>query len=406
MPSVPPTSHSKPTPPPGSTSFRLITPDSGDSAPNNTDNVGTVISSSSGHSEDWDKLPGQHFAHYEVLEPIGAGGMATVFRAKDLNLGRIVALKILPRQSANDTELLARFRQEALSSALLNDDRIARVYFFGEDRGVHFIAFEYVEGLNLRQIIESRGPLSEVDSTRLILEVAHGMAHAASRNVVHRDLKPSNIIVGPSGHAKIVDMGLARRLDVQADHLTQSGVTLGTFDYVAPEQAIHPRDADIRSDIYSLGCTFYHALTGRAPVPEGTAAFKLHHHQHVQPADPRSIRPNLHFEVVDILARMMQKSPEMRYQTPQELIDDLTSVSLLLNSDAHGVELSRTRVSKHNLPHWGFATVLSAAVMAVICLVVFVHFQSAPDRAVPGQLVPSRAPVLPGASNSSLEAKN
>ncbi|MFL5330523.1 MAG: serine/threonine-protein kinase [Gemmataceae bacterium] len=405
MPSVPPASPSNPTPPPGATSFRLVAPDSGDSVPN-TDNVRTVISSSSGNGEDWDKLPGQHLAHYEVLEPIGSGGMATVFRAKDENLGRTVALKILPRQSANDPELLARFRQEALSAARLNDDRIARVYFFGEDRGINFIAFEYIEGLNLRQVIDSRGPLPEAEAARLILEVAQGLAHAVSRNVVHRDLKPSNIIVDPHGHAKIVDMGLARRLDVQADHLTQSGVTLGTFDYVAPEQAIHPRDADVRSDIYSLGCTFYHALTGQAPVPEGTAAFKLHHHQHVQPADPRSFRPNLHGEVVDILVRMMHKSPEMRYQTPQELIEDLTHVTLILNSDRHEVELSRARVSRSNLPRWAFATVLSAAVIVVICLVAFVHFQSSPDPAVPGKLIPSRATTVPGTSSTSVERNN
>src|SRR5213593_2572868 len=125
-----------------------------------------------------------------------------------------------------------------------------------------------------------------------MLQVATGLAHAASRGVVHRDIKPSNIIITPAGRAKIVDMGLARRTDGPADRLTQSGVTLGTFDYISPEQALEPRQADARSDIYSLGCTFYHALTGQPPVPEGTAAKKLQAHQHIDPLDPRAINPN------------------------------------------------------------------------------------------------------------------
>src|SRR6185503_9916384 len=130
------------------------------------------------------------------------------------------------------------------------------------------------------------------------------LAHAAERGVVHRDIKPSNILITPDGRAKIVDMGLARQLEMSADGgLTQSGVTLGTFDYISPEQALDPRRADVRSDIYSLGCTFYHALTGRPPVPEGTAAKKLHAHQHTDPLDPRQIKADIPDELVVILAR-------------------------------------------------------------------------------------------------------
>src|SRR5262245_61208312 len=148
------------------------------------------------------------------------------------------------------------------------------------------------------------------EALHYMLQVAAGLAHAAARGVVHRDIKPSNIIVTPSGRAKLVDMGLARSLERHRDDgLTQSGVTLGTFDYISPEQALEPRDADVRSDIYSLGCTFYHMLTGRPPVPEGTAAKKLHHHQHVKPTDPRSFVPDLPLDVVLILDRMMAKRP-------------------------------------------------------------------------------------------------
>src|SRR5205823_4881759 len=141
-------------------------------------------------------------------------------------------------------------------------------------------------------------------------QVALGLAHAHERGVIHRDIKPSNIIITPDGKAKIVDMGLARHLDAhgQADGgVTQSGVTLGTFDYISPEQALEPRTADGRSDIYSLGCTFYHVLTGQPPVPEGTAARKLHHHQNIGPVDPRQLNPQIPDEVAGILARMIAK---------------------------------------------------------------------------------------------------
>src|SRR5205085_10082929 len=149
-----------------------------------------------------------------------------------------------------------------------------------------------------------------------LLQIATGLAHAASRGVVHRDIKPSNIIITPSGRAKLVDMGLARSLGtLDKRQLTQSGVTLGTFDYISPEQALEPRDADVRSDIYSLGCTFYHMLHGQPPVPEGTAARKLQHHQHVKPTDPRELVGGLPDAVVAVLGRMMAKRPQDRYQT-------------------------------------------------------------------------------------------
>src|SRR5208283_2314250 len=138
----------------------------------------------------------------------------------------------------------------------------------------------------------------------------------------------SNILITPTGRAKLVDMGLARSLEPQDNQeLTQSGVTLGTFDYISPEQALEPREADVRSDIYSLGCTFYHVLTGKSPVPEGTAARKLHHHQHVLPTDPRELNPDIPDEVAAILARMMAKDPGQRYQRPEHLVQHLLQVT-------------------------------------------------------------------------------
>lgn len=272
-------------------------------------------------------LRGRRLAHFELIEPIGVGGMAAVIRACDTQLDRQVALKILPPEMAVDPENIRRFHQEARAAARLDHENIARVFFCGDDQGLHFIAFEFVEGENLRMLLDRRGPLPVPEAVHYLLQITLGLVHASSRGVVHRDIKPSNLIITPDGRAKLVDMGLARSLNpLGSADLTQSGVTLGTFDYISPEQALEPRDADVRSDIYSLGCTFYQIVTGQSPVPEGTAAKKLHHHQHVPPVDPRELNPAVPDELAAILSRMMAKDPRDRYQDPLHLakhVDDL-----------------------------------------------------------------------------------
>jgi serine/threonine protein kinase len=272
-------------------------------------------------------LRGRTLAHFELIAPIGVGGMAAVLRARDTQLDRSVALKILPPDMANDPENVRRFLHEARAAAKLDHENIARVFFCGEDQKLHFIAFEFVEGDNLRSILQRRGQLPVAEAVRYILQIATGLEHAASRGVVHRDVKPSNIIITPTGRAKLVDMGLARSMEPQTDQLTHSGVTLGTYDYISPEQALEPREADARSDIYSLGCTFYHMLTGHPPVPEGTAAKKLHHHQHVAPADPRQLNPRIPDDIALILGKMMAKNPKDRYQRPVHLVQHLMQVA-------------------------------------------------------------------------------
>ncbi len=280
-------------------------------------------------------LRGRILAHFELIEPIGVGGMAAVIRARDLQLDRLVALKILPPEMADDPENVRRFHQEARAAAKLDHENIARVFFCGEDQRLHFIAFEFVEGVNLRTLLERRGRLPVPEAVHYMLQIATGLAHAASRGVVHRDIKPSNIIISPNGRAKLVDMGLARNMGPHDDRaLTQSGVTLGTFDYIAPEQAMDPREADVRSDIYSLGCTFYHMLTGQPPVPEGTAARKLHHHQHVAPVDPRQLNPDIPDDVAAILVRMMAKDPKDRYQRAEHLVQHLIQMAQKLGAIA------------------------------------------------------------------------
>jgi hypothetical protein len=312
---------------PASPSIDLFT----DGAPA-SDDAPTIISKTpptqtffpNGLAENGASLRGRTLAHFELLEPIGVGGMAAVLRARDKQLDRFVALKILPPEMATDPEHVDRFHQEARAAAKLDHENIARVYYCGEDQKLHFIAFEFVEGQNLRTLLERRGRLPVAEAVHYLLQIATGLAHAAARGVVHRDIKPSNIIITPGGRAKLVDMGLARSLAPHDNRqLTQSGVTLGTFDYISPEQALEPRDADVRSDIYSLGCTFYHMLTGVPPVPEGTAAKKLHHHQHVLPVDPRQLNPEIPDDVAAILQRMMVKDCKERYQRAEHLVQHL-----------------------------------------------------------------------------------
>jgi serine/threonine protein kinase len=334
--------------------LRIVTPDvlfpEGEFEPN--DESPTIISKLPGHGDpnaarDSNDLRGRKLAHFELIEPIGVGGMAAVLRARDSQLDRFVALKILPPETARDLENIRRFHQEARAAAKLDHENIARVFYCGEDQGLHFIAFEFVEGDNLRKILERRGPMPWREAVRYVMQVAVGLEHAATREVVHRDIKPSNIIIGPDGRAKVVDMGLARSLEPQGDlGLTQSGVTLGTFDYISPEQALEPRDADCRSDIYSLGCTLYHMLTGQPPVPEGTAAKKLQHHQHIAPVDPRQINPDIPDELAQILGKMMAKNARDRYQRPMQVVQDLSRF-LKSRGDNSGQEPAFLDVQSH-----------------------------------------------------------
>lgn len=258
---------------------------------------------------------------------VGAGWARSF--ALDTRLARSVALKILSPEHAADHETVLRFQNEAQSAARLDHENIARVYYVGEDRGLNYIVFEYIDGVNVRDHVEKKGPLPLAEAVSYTLQVADALAHAAQRNVVHRDIKPSNLLITPSGQAKLIDMGLARlrEVDAAAADLTASGVTLGTFDYISPEQARDPRNADVRSDIYSLGCTFFFMLTGRPPFLGGTMLQKLLQHQADQPPDLKQFRPELPEDVNRILRKMLAKDPRRRYASPQELVNDLLAVA-------------------------------------------------------------------------------
>ena len=314
--------------------------------------------------------------HFRVDEQVGAGGMGAVFRAQDLELSRDVALKVLNPVTAADPSLVARFRNEARACAQLNHDNIARVHFTGQQDGVHYIAYEYAAGQTIKQLIQRHGQLASADVVNYAIQATLALSHIDAAGVVHRDIKPANIILTDTGRIKVVDLGLARReSNDSVGDLTVAGTTLGTFDYIAPEQARDPRFADIRSDIYSLGCTVYHMLTGRPPYPEGTALQKLLDHQGKSPPDPRVIVSDLPAALSAIVQKMMHTDPDARYQDPGQLLVDLTAVATqmgLRTVPAEGVVWRRVPIRR--VREMSGAIFLSGAVLAICAAALTMHF--------------------------------
>ncbi len=273
-------------------------------------------------------LLGQRLNHFELEELIGGGGMGAVFRAHDEQLDREVAIKVIPF-AGDDADLQRRFRNEAQSAAKLDHPRIARVFDVGHHDDWYYIVFEYVHGVNIRDLVAGSGELSIDDAVFYTCQVAEALQHAANRGIVHRDVKPSNVLIDKDRQVKLVDMGLARseKMEVSQQDLTASGVTLGTFDYISPEQAKDPRAADLRSDIYSLGCTLYFMLTAEPPYPGGTMLQKLLSHGNSPPPDARLLRNDVSYELTAIIQKMLAKHPEQRYQNTADLIADLRELA-------------------------------------------------------------------------------
>lgn len=266
---------------------------------------------------------------YKIEKEIGAGGMGAVFLARDTRLNRLAALKILPRDKAENPVLVKRFKAEGQAAAHLRHENIVSVYDAGEEDGYLYIALEYVEGTDLHNLINKRNRIPVRRSLEIITQVTEALAHAYQQGIVHRDIKPANILIRLDGVVKLTDLGLARSIDDNTEtSITRAGTTVGTVDYMAPEQARDSKAADIRSDIYSLGCTWYHMLTGRAPFSEGSLTNKLAAHATSPPPDPRELNDRVPEGIVAIIHRMMAKPQADRYQTPSELLEDLKNSNL------------------------------------------------------------------------------
>jgi hypothetical protein len=229
---------------------------------------------------------------YRVVRLLGSGGMGAVYEVEHRVMRRLVALKVINRAYTANAAALERFRREVRAAARLAHPNIVTTHD-AEDAGqTHFLVMEYVEGTDLGRLVQERGPLPLDRACEYVRQAALGLQHAFEQGMVHRDLKPHNLMLTPDGRVKVLDFGLAcfASETASAAGVTGTGLVLGTVDYIAPEQADNPHEADIRSDIYSLGCTLYHLLAGRPPFPTGTALQKVMAHQNKDPQPLTELR--------------------------------------------------------------------------------------------------------------------
>jgi serine/threonine-protein kinase len=272
------------------------------------------------------KLRAPRIGKYQVLAHVAQGGMSVVYRAKNIENDQEVALKVMLPDLTTKPNLVERFRREGRLGTKLHHEHIVRLYECGERFGLRFMALEFVEGIDLDFYVGQKGKLDIEEAGRVVLQAVRALSHMHEQGVVHRDIKPANfIVVQKNGKPiiKLIDLGLARDGSEDEAKIVRAGTTLGTVDYMAPEQARDSNSADIRSDIYSLGCTWYHLLAGRPPFPEGELGDRITQHAQAEPPDVRQFNPGVTVAMLKVLQRMMAKDPTCRYQTPAELLRDM-----------------------------------------------------------------------------------
>ncbi|HEX3997440.1 MAG TPA: serine/threonine-protein kinase [Pirellulales bacterium] len=255
---------------------------------------------------------------YRILDSIAQGGMGQVFKAEHSMMGRVVAVKVLPR-SKSTPEAIKSFTREIRVQAKLDHENLVRAFDAGHDGNVYFLVTEYIPGTDLRRYVRNRGKLNMHEAATIISQAAAGLQHAHELGLIHRDVKPGNILVTPDGQSKLSDLGLAGWLNDGEDSL-HPGKTVGTADYLPPEQIMSPGAITPAGDIYSLGCTLYYAVTGKVPYPGGTTREKAHRHCTDTALHPRIFNPTLSDPFVEVLAAMMERDPKERIQSAQEVI--------------------------------------------------------------------------------------
>ncbi len=270
---------------------------------------------------------------YEVVSRIGSGGMADVYKAKDHKLNRFVAMKVLKPEFSADTNFIRKFQREAQAAAGLAHPNVVNVFDVGEDQGVNYIVMELVEGITLKEYISKKGRLTVKEATSIAIQVSMGLEAAHNRNIVHRDIKPQNIIISTDGKVKVTDFGIAR----VASSNTISTNAMGSVHYSSPEQ-VRGGYSDFKSDIYSLGITMYEMVTGRVPFDGDTTVSIAIKHLQDEMVPPSHYVPDLPRSLEDIILKCTQKSPDRRYSTLAELINDLKHS--LIDPDGNFVNLS------------------------------------------------------------------
>ncbi|HEY3322140.1 MAG TPA: serine/threonine-protein kinase [Planctomycetota bacterium] len=271
-------------------------------------------------------LPMEYFGEYKLLSKLGEGGMGSVYKAQETLANRVVALKVLRRNLAANALFTERFEREAKLAGSLSHPNIVACHNAGVSRGIQFMVMEFVEGDTLRtRLLNAGGKLPEDECLRICRDIAAGLLHAHSKGIVHRDIKPENILFSREGIAKISDFGTAKSF-LDEESLTQTGAVIGTPYYISPEQVRADKDIDHRADLYALGGTLYHMLTGHTPFEAPSALEIMRLHLEVQLENPADLNPDLSLGVVQVVTKLMAKAPADRYQTAQELMDDIDRV--------------------------------------------------------------------------------
>lgn len=263
---------------------------------------------------------------YKILGKLGAGAMAVVYKARQLSLNRIVAIKILPQRFTNNPEYVTRFYKEGQAAGKLNHPNIVQAIDVGEAGGHHYFVMEYVEGKDISDDLNAGRIFPESEALEIVIQVAHALEHAHAQNLIHRDVKPKNIMINSKGVVKLADMGLARATsDVEAAQ-SEEGKAYGTPYYISPEQIRGKIDIDGRADIYGLGATFYHMVTGRVPFMADNSADVMRKHLKEKLIPPDHINTALSAGVSEVIEIMMAKDREDRYKDVKELLVDLEAL--------------------------------------------------------------------------------
>jgi len=266
----------------------------------------------------------QIIAGFELIDKLGEGGMGSVYKAKQISMDRLVALKTLSKQLAENREFTARFVREARTAAMLDHVNIVRGLDVGSEGDIHYFAMEFVEGESVGTMIKRDGAIPEDRAMRIIIQIARALEYAwKTKQIIHRDIKPDNILVTKDDVAKLADLGLARTTDTESTMMTQTGVAMGTPHYISPEQARGERDIDTRTDIYSLGATLYHMLTGTVPFAATSAMAVITKHLTEPLVPPHAVRSEVSEHTSAVVEKMMAKEASQRYADPSQLLEDL-----------------------------------------------------------------------------------
>ncbi|MEK6674415.1 MAG: serine/threonine-protein kinase [Planctomycetota bacterium] len=271
--------------------------------------------------------PAQQIPGFQILSKLGQGAMAVVFKAKQLSLDRTVAVKVLPKRLSENREFVERFYKEGRAAARLNHANIVQAFDVGEAGGYHYFVMEYIDGQTVYDLLTDGRRMEEAKALNMIRQTAMALEHAHEQGFIHRDVKPKNIMITKAGVVKLADMGLAREVGDYVTATAEAGRAYGTPYYISPEQIRGEIEIDCRADLYALGATFYHMVTGKVPFDGTTPSSVMHKHLKDPLIPPDHLNPKLSSGIGEIIEVLMAKSPDERYPSTHELITDLEAVS-------------------------------------------------------------------------------